>query len=138
MSFAPARWPASQPAVVPPLRVGDAVDAFMASALPGAPQSFVEGVGLGYLREPDPRAQGEEWGLGEVPLQVGGRGLRDPLARDDVVDLLGFTKPYPNSVLRAACAIAAHAPLIVFDESMTCVMVDEGDAPEDVLSSWPW
>lgn len=132
-----ARFPTEPPEAGPVLRVRDVIAALAAVHLPGSLRAVV-GVDTPFtLRHADPQLPGEGWWLGEVGIQVAGRGYGDLLEQDDAVELVSFRKPDPGSVLRAACALAAAAPVIVFDADFTGVVIRPGEEPDDIDPDWP-
>ena len=132
-----AGLPAERPASGHRLTVGDAVEALRNVGVRGSCWPGVAGVEP-FLLEPDPSASGTGWGIGEVTFHADGRGLRELAAPTDAIKAIGLNKPDPASALTAACAIAGHGPLVVFDPNMHGVAIAEGASPGDVEQDWPW
>lgn len=132
-----AGLPEERPTPENRLTIGDVVEALRDSgvrrqfwpAVPGAEPILVG---------PETQTAGHDQGIGTVSFSVDGREVMEPRAMTDVIKAMFLTKPDPASALRAACVVARHAPLVVFDPDMTGVAITQGASVEDVGSDWPW
>ena len=63
-----------------------------------------------------------------------------PLPADGLVEAISFSKPYPQAVLRAACAMSAVWGQVVAMEHSGCesVVVSPSEPLESIRARTPW
>lgn len=130
--------PAERPTAGHRLTVADAIDALRAIDAHGQCWPAVEGVDP-FLLEPDRSLVPEGCDVGTITFQVPERELREAVRPTDVFTVLSFDRPDPRGALAATCALAAKAPLVLFEAGgMEGVTVAQGARIEDLEAHLPW